>query len=192
MTQAGEEPSTAAAKRRPAPDANVEAVTGDIAVVAGLDSVVPNESEDNTTMLIFQEQHDLTLSRALGYDIQLPEGAAQPTVAQGEVPAGTSVNVFFVHFDPVGHASKHFSASIVFPNTILGVAFRMKTLDAGDELVGRGDVTYPKPGSANERGLEYPGADKLTFEPDRRTLSIDLSTSTSSDQMRVITLAARK
>lgn len=188
----GEKPSGVEAKRKPASDANVEKVTGDIAVVEALDSVVPNETEDDTTMLIFQEQHDLTLDSALGYDVQLADGAAQPSVAQGEVPAGTKVNVYFVHFDPVGRASKHFAASIVFSNTVLGVAFRMKTLDAGDEIVGRDDVTYPRPGSASERGLEYPGADKLTFEADRRTLSIDLSTSTSSDQMRVITAAAAK
>lgn len=184
-----EKPNSGATKRKPASDTNVEAVTGDIAIVAALDSVVPNETEDNTTVLIFQEQRDLTLSRPLGYDVQLPVGAAQPAVAQGEVPAGTKVNVYFVHFDPVGRASKRFSASIVFADTILGVAFRMKTLDAGDEIVGRDDVNYPKPGSASERGLEYPGADKLTFDADRRTLDIDLSTSTSSDQMRVITTA---
>ncbi|HKP59736.1 MAG TPA: hypothetical protein VJV78_23595 [Polyangiales bacterium] len=170
----------------------MERVTGDIAVVEALDSVVPNETEDDTTMLIFQEQHDLTLGSALGYDVRLPQGAAQPSVAQGEVPAGTKVNVYFVHFDPVGRASKHFAASIVFSDTVLGVAFRMKTLDAGDEIAGRADVVYPKPGSATERGLEYPGADKLSFEADGRTLGIDLATSTSSDQIRVITAAATK
>ena len=185
-----EEPRGASSRRKPARDANIEAVTGDIAVVSGLDSVVPNESEDDSAVLIFQEQHALTLRSPLGLDLFAPGKSPEPSALAGDIQAGVTVNVYFVHFDPVGKASKHFAASIVFPDPILGVAYRMKTLDAGDAIVGRDDVEYPKPRSASERGLEYPGADKLTFEADGRTLAIDLSTSTSSDQLRVVTHAA--
>ena len=165
-------------------DTDLESVTGDIAVVAGLDSVVPNETEDDSTMLMFQEQHSLVLPSALGCDL--------PSDADGEVGAGTTVNAYFVHFDPVGRATKHFSASVVFPDEILCLAFSTKNLEAGDAVVGRDDVVYPEPGSASERGLEYPGQDKVSVGADRRTLSVELTTSTSSDQLRVFTLAAPK
>lgn len=168
-------------------DIDLRSVTGDIVSVSGLDSVVPNQTEDNSTMFIFREQSSLALPSALGYDVTVPGSGNAPVREDSEIPAGTEVDVYFVHFDPVGSASKRFKATIAFPHTILGLQVGSETLDAGDALVGRDDVEYPEPGSVTVRGLEL-GADKLAFD-DKRTLSVDFQTSTSSDQMRVITSA---
>src|SRR6185503_7971768 len=99
-------------------------------------SVIPNVTEDNVNIMLFQERSDEALAVdlpidahvAMTYDGTLPAGAI--------VPAGTRVNVYFLHFDPVGGALTNKIATLTFPEEIIGLILKRDTLFATDPLVG--------------------------------------------------------
>lgn len=165
---------------------------GEIALVPPPLSVIPNDTEDAFDILIFREQTDLTVPPGQPLDIHLPDVHTTFPAPFGELPAGLLVNVYFVHFDPVGTAGlTRRQARLFFPERIVGFIARSASLDQADSVLGLpSTVTYPAPGAHTARGLELDGIqDVLTLEDDRRHVVLDFETSNSSDQFRIVTLA---
>jgi hypothetical protein len=107
-------------------------------------------------------------------------------------PAGLVVNVYFVHFDPVGTGGvTNRVASLLFAEPIVGMIAASASLDQSDPILGiTSTVTYPNPTTHPDRGLELSATqDEVTFHPGRRRVDLDFRTTTSSDQFRIITLA---
>ncbi len=165
---------------------------GEIALEPPPLSVVPNETEDPVNIIVFREQENLAAPAAIPLDIHVPGRFASYSVPPGELPPGLLVNVYFLHFDPPGAttAITHRVATLQFPERIVGLITAPGSLDATDTILGLPTVLYPPPGGHPNRGIELNGIeDVLTLRGDRRHLDIDFETSSSSDQLRIITLA---
>ncbi|MEQ9498825.1 MAG: hypothetical protein RIT81_18245 [Deltaproteobacteria bacterium] len=167
---------------------------GEVALVPPPTSVVPNTTEDPTNILIFREQTDVALPAGVPFDIHVPDRFTSFLLAGGTFPAGLRVNVYFLHFDPPGASSTrtHRVATLRFGERILGLIADTPTLVATDAIFGLGTVVYPAGGTHADRRLELTGTDIITVRGDRRTVDIDFMTSTSSDQVRIVTLATRQ
>jgi hypothetical protein len=162
---------------------------GAIAFVPPPVSVVPNDTEDDVNILFFVERADFVLPVDLPFDVHVPGPYRTAPGIGGVVPAGTRVKIYFVHFDPVGTALVSKTAVLTLPEEIIGLAVESPTLDATDPIAGRTDIAYPNPRAHFARALELNGEDNFTFGPDRRTITLDLRTSSSSDQIRIIAVS---
>jgi hypothetical protein len=113
------------------------------------------------------------------------------TYVNPTVPGSVSglLRSYMVHFDPNGLADVHLVGSITFENPILGLFLTIPRLVASDVL--RGGTTYE---GGHNRGLELaePAGsqynDIFTISTDRKTLTVNLQTGTTSfDEVRVVT-----
>lgn len=122
-----------------------------------------NDFGDNNVRA-FNEQQGVTLLTDLA-------------VRGGVIAAGTRVNSHFLVFDP--STSRRAIGSVTLSERILGVATTRNLLN-GSNFLGSSQVTY---NFGNSSGLE--GNDIVTFAGDM--LSFDLSASSPSDSIRILT-----
>lgn len=164
---------------------------GEVSLVPPPVSVVPNETEHPTDILVFREQSQMLLPANVLFDLHVPDTYNAYAGKPGTFPANLAVNVYFVHFDPIGIATQtNRRATLFFPEPIVGLIARADSLDATDAILGLAPaVTYPATGTEAERGLEVAGQDTLTLRGDRQRVDLDFLTSNSSDQFRIVTLA---
>lgn len=162
------------------------------------DSVTPGSFESNDRVFIFKEQSGLTLRENLPVDIATTgrvdrfKGRSAPPIS-----AGTSIDSYFVHFDPIGQKNDLLGAEaeFVFEQPILGLIVRKIRLTETDGFLRLPGVTYLSEAAGNN-GLEgkgmtktpdAPGVDYLHLSSDRKTLHLHLAASLSIDQLRIIT-----
>lgn len=175
-------------------------VSGDFTLIAPPTSVLPGALESSTTAWAFAEQQNVTLASDLMVD-QLMSGGSAGTIA-----SGTTINSFFLHFDPVGDQNRPqdvvtVSGSLTFESAIIAVIWggvacancpaSTMYLDTSDYL-GDPGVAYPTGGLG--RGLETEdyysanGTQDFVISADYRTISVSLSAfPLRSDQLRIIT-----
>lgn len=147
-------------------------VTGDVDVLAAPPaSVAEGALQDDTLTRVFFERR-VTLSTPRSADIG------------GPVPAGTTVDSFFFHFDPLTEApAQNSSGSVTFEGTILAVFIETTSLLITDAAFGAPGTTY----GTGARGLEPPGLPTSdTVEVNGNVLSFDFNATTSVDQVRVL------
>jgi hypothetical protein len=165
---------------------------GEIQLVPAPTSVVPNVTEDDRAILVFRERSALVLAAPLRVDVIAARRYAAPSSVVAWIPAGTAVHAWFIHFDPVGTPSSVVNrvASLRFPEPILGLGIDSAVLDLQEQSVRSASIAYPAPGSHPSRGLEMTAQDVFTLGADRRRFDLDYETTTSSDQVRILTLAS--
>ena len=123
-------------------------------------------------------------------------GANLALAGGGSVSAGTVVNSYMVHFDPLGAASSPIweaKGTITFSEDVLGLIYATNDtstyglLTASDVAVGLGSGYY----NANtlHRKLEIPQATYLDVAQviSSNTVSANLFTNSSMDEVRIIT-----
>jgi len=160
--------------------ANILSVSGTVTQVASPASVVVNSGlESDTTAFVFAEKQNVTLASAISVDAKVPTWTA------GTIAAGTNVSSYYYHSDKVGQGgAATYISTIVFDTDILGIAAADGTLDASDVL-GAVGTTY-----GHNRGFELgsgSGSDSFQVLIDGRTLTIMNTTSSLSDDLRIIT-----
>ena len=142
--------------------------------------------ESNTLIREFSEQKNLMLTTGIQVNISAPgyyDSYAKMT--GGTVAAGTRINCYFLHFDPVGSSGAEVSGSMNFVGEIVGVICRDAELNATDAVLGNPGTTYPT--GTKSRGFENSGQEIVTVSDDRHTLIINRLYSTSvGEQMRVL------
>jgi hypothetical protein len=147
--------------------------TGQLAYSAPPTSVQPGAWESDTAARMFGERSNIVLS-------------APVTVAGKTIPAGTKVNSYYVHADPVGNANiAHlFTGSASFGDKILAVATTTADLQATTPLLGSPAVTYS---TSADQGLEYD--DTASTGSTVGKVNLALNAYNTSDAVRIITLA---
>jgi hypothetical protein len=119
-------------------------------------------------------------------------GATDSNLSGAIIPAGTTVNSYFLHFDVVGDRGVNNSleafGSITFDQPILGLIVFPTSLNDSTQL-GLPGVTYA---SGNNHGLELGlmtngTHDSVTLSPDMRTVTVDLNDASSPDELRIVT-----
>jgi hypothetical protein len=172
----------------PLAQAGIVSVSGTVTQISAPPSVVVNSGlESNTTAFIFAEQQDVTLGAAVAVNASAPGIYNSPgSLTSGSIAAGSVVSSYYYHADSVGtRNSVTYRSTIVFDTDILGIIVNDNTLIASDWL-GSGTTAY----GTNNRGFEMgsaPGFDSFSISINGRTLTILDTTTTLSDDMRIIT-----
>lgn len=178
-------------------------------VSAGLSSISPmmrfeesgplrhlREYESNEFLYVFPESRRVELTKPVEVAVAEPgEYGNDGTQELVPVGAGMTVRSYLLHFNPVGAASKKghsFKGSIVFDAQIVGIIMRTNCLEETDALFASNLERYRNyPGRAidsNDSGDARKGGDKVTLEENGRTLHLNWSASSATDQIRVLVL----
>ncbi|MHC4415272.1 MAG: PEP-CTERM sorting domain-containing protein [Planctomycetota bacterium] len=168
-------------------EAGIINTTGDIIQIPAPPSVMLDQFESASTIYAFDEVQGFTLTADVLVDASQSGTYSDPLqLTPATIPAGTFVNVYIVHFDPLGQTDTQVSGSVTFDQDILGIICMDATLDATDAQLGAPGTSYPT-GTAH-RELEL-GNDIFSIGPGMRTVTIDrYKTRTVMDQVRIITL----
>lgn len=150
--------------------------------------------QSSTEIRAFQEQQDFVLPQAVSVDITVPGTSPNSTdsnLSPGTIPAGTVVDSYFLHFDPVGKPAHpvELTGSITLDAPIIGIIAEDDTLEASNSVLGIQGDAYP------DGGLELNPAgggtsDVLTWEANNQTVDVDWRASSQSDNIRIITEAS--
>ncbi len=167
----------------------VKSVSGDVVQVAPPASVVPGGFDSTTSISAFNERQGVTLASPLAVDITTPGAygtGSCPCVHLTTLPSGTVVDSHLIHNDNHTGGTTFRSGDVTFPTDVVGVMINETRLSASDILGAPGTV-YPT-GNVN-RGLELggTGGDLITLSSDLRTVHVALNTTSSVDQVRVLT-----
>jgi len=173
--------------------ANITAITN-LGSSGGTTAVNIEDSGPLTTPLIMDAKAknaaQVFLERTgvvLGSDLELTLG--------GTVAAGTAMNSYIVHFDPVGSASSpvyECNGTIAFAEPVLGLIFATKDettylpFAQSDTLLGLGSSYYH--GDVNHRKLEIPQElwEDVALLPGN-VVQLNLFTTSSMDEVRIVT-----
>jgi PKD repeat protein len=112
--------------------------------------------------------------------------ASDLTVGGATIPAGTRINVYYLHADHVGsqNLATKFDGSEWFGTKVLGMATTTADLQATKPLFGAAGTTYP---TSTDQGLEFD--DSATKWIDQTGVDFSLDSWSASDGIRIITLA---
>ncbi|MBX3111586.1 MAG: PEP-CTERM sorting domain-containing protein [Fimbriimonadaceae bacterium] len=169
--------------------AGINAVTGAATVVAAPASVLDDATESNTQAIVFSERTNVQLGAALDVDAVasgLYNGAGD--LSANTIAAGTWVNSYFLHSDPVKNPVKTYEGSFTFDEKILGVVATRAHLNASDPVLGNPGTTYPTGAPLhNAREYELSANEWFSISPDMKTITFKANTSTEMDQLRVVT-----
>lgn len=164
--------------------------SGEVQQISAPASVLQGALESDTQIQLFGEQGGVTLSAGATADITNPgtySNAASLTT--GTIPAGTKVDSYYLHSDPVGISSnvvQLLSGGVTFPTNVLGVVILDPSLTASNPALGVAGTQYPTTG----RGLTLGSpTDTVILSADQRTLTLHLSASNATKGVRVITVA---
>src|SRR5688500_4476937 len=116
-----------------------------------------DRNESNSQLICFREQSGYTLPESVRVDMT-PQNSA------GSVPAGTSVNCYFMMLDPVQGSSATVSGTVSFSGEILGIIYEKGSLDRTDSTLGNPGTVYPV--YEQFRGVEE-AYTKITISSDR-------------------------
>jgi hypothetical protein len=171
--------------------ASVIGTTGNVIQVAPPATVQVNQNENTADAILFTEQTDFILPTSVTADILVPgtylSSAGMP---QGTIAAGTAVDSYYYHSDPVGKPSPGvgYQGSITFSTPILGVIALVPELIASNSVLGYSGTTYPEKNEG--QGFEFGNPrDSVTISVDRTTLFFNNIVGPASDDLRIITAA---
>lgn len=128
-------------------------------------------------ILIIPEQQQVILDRDLVLD-----GLEGPL----QIPAGSSVSSYLVHYDPPGDLSRAPRGAVTFNDQIAAIVVKTADLTATDTLLGLPGTQFE---SESFRGLELGlDEDKAQVSGDRHTVSFhfDMSPPQNLDEARVL------
>ena len=164
---------------------------GSVVVETPPANISKGQWQSNTAIYAFDESQDLTLPGEVKVDISQPgtSDSSDENLSNMEIPSGTLVNSYYVHFDPAGPGDVSLSGSISFSTPVLGLIALSKTLESSNSVLGLPGETYD---SGDDEGLEIyqdtnGTGDSVTLSADRETVSFDLSATTDADNLRILT-----
>jgi Regulator of chromosome condensation (RCC1) repeat len=136
-------------------------------------SVATGALESDQHVRSFAERYNQTLASNL-------------TVGGTTIPAGTKVNVYYLHADHVGsdNVANTLTGSEWFGTKVLATATNSADLQATAPLFKAPTTTYP---TDSDQGLEFD--DSVTKYVDQTGINYTLNSYTASDDVRIITLA---
>ncbi len=147
-----------------------------------------DQFEDNNVAYLFTEHLNHTVPRDVTVDVVSPGlYDAESDLGTFTLLAGTQVNVYLLHSDPIGNGPRDYYGSITFPFPILAVIARGRRLRLSDDELGVPTTQYSQ--SDNYRGYELDTQDVEQFEvlSDGVTLRFYARTTDVVDELRIIT-----
>ncbi|MCG8585700.1 MAG: DUF1559 domain-containing protein [Pirellulales bacterium] len=151
--------------------------------------------QSDDTIFVFKEQCGLELTSSVSVNISPLDPPEQQVFraglcvdSPGTIPAGTRVDVYFLHFDPVTSGQHIASGELQFSRPILGIIHSDDTLLATDTTLGHPGTTYSP---TSYRGLECSSdnADELIVSPDMKNVVVEFAVAGYTEQVRIIVAA---
>jgi len=141
---------------------------------------------ENAKMVLYQERQNFVLPSSVSVDLSRPGTMMSGgTMSGGSVPAGTAVDCYLLHYDPVGPNGTQSNAHVSFAGKILGAIVLTSGLRQTDSLLGAPGTAYDQ--KAGARGMEA-GAEIMTLSQDMRTLVVDrLVVTGCMEEARILT-----
>lgn len=179
--------------------AGIVGTTGDVSDVSITPptSVVQDATTSNTDIFLFPEASQLILPAPISVDVSVPGTyifAASAPYTPGVIPAGTTVDSYFLNFDLLTNGvNTGAGGSVIFNCPVIGIIALTASLDASDAVLGRVGTMYPT-GTAPKRGLDI--EESVILSADRLEVTVNLEiqpitrvdgADASFDQVRVIT-----
>lgn len=181
--------------------------TGAVKVVDAPDDVRTGKYEDDREIRVFPERSNYVTESSVTVDISRPGTApivtqrrgrkgrlkqrvnVNPNLSVSTIPAGTRINSYYIHYDPVGVSpgDRTASGSVTFEEKVLGIIISSSRLDESNGLLGLPGTSYP--GGAAQ-GIELTKKHSITLDKDGRTVRFELAVSNRADNLRVITEAS--
>lgn len=161
-------------------------------------NITPGNWESNTSIRLFLEKQNFVLPVPLTVDVTNPGTVVvNSDLSIGTIGAGTMVDSYYIHVDPVDRTSGLLSGSLVFDRDIIGIIVGTfngvntvnggidgDTHDVSNQILGRPGIAYGR------EPLEVRfGDDPFTLSADRRTIDFSFAFGTIGDNMRIITQA---
>lgn len=138
--------------------------------------------QNDTKVRLFAERRNFVLPAPLQVDM-IGSGRWPSNAVAGANPAGITVDVWLLHYDPVLPAASVTSATAGVPGEILGAICSTPRLIASDPIVGQPGTSYTTHAS---RGFES-GQEYVTIADDIKSLSIENFYVTSAmEELRLI------
>ncbi|MBN1123951.1 MAG: hypothetical protein JXA82_03010 [Sedimentisphaerales bacterium] len=154
---------------------------GDLASAVG--SLAMGSAEEDSVQ-VFAENLNVILAQDLAL------------VGGGVISAGTAVNSYIVHFDPIGRSSTPVwegKGSILFDEQVLGLIYSDGSsagdslLTSSDDIVGLGSNFYES--NTYHRKFEVGGNKWIDIASSGTGVDLNLFTNSSMDEVRIITQA---
>ena len=143
--------------------------------------------EDNKIVWMWQERQAYALPSSVTVDIVNP-GRYDNSYNRdpGTIPAGTMVDCYFLHFDPVGSQNTTTTGQVIkFSDDILGIICKDAGLNASDPVLGNPGTVYDT--GRGSRGFED-NAEQVTLSADRRSFLIhNFAASFPGEEVRILT-----
>jgi len=149
-------------------------------------SVKTGKLESNSTIYLFQEQVNLPLKRNISVDISSEGNYPRDSLISETIFKDTPVNSYFLHFDRNGSTSKvkEVSGSVTFNEDILGLIVFKNNHNATRGILGNSSTIYAEKNAK----LEFSNKDTISWYG--RTVTVNLRTYYTIDQVRVITASS--
>lgn len=164
-------------------------VAGSVKRIRAPASVERGVLESNTEIVVFREVQESTLISDVFVNATAPgfyDATGMPVTEF--IPAGTVVDSYLLHFDPIGQPGPDpvsLGGTISFSGTIIGVIFKTNELLLSDAELGAHGTIY---GDAISRGLETSGPDFFTIAPDAKDITVLFNARGVFDEVRIITM----
>lgn len=166
-------------------------LSGPIISISAPTSDLPgSDPTSSTTGFIWSERTYLKLTSSVSVNMTTTgtaDSGNSYNPSPGTIAAGTYVNTYLIHTDPVGTASTLFkNMSVTFDSKILGIITLTSGLNNTDASLGNPNTTYPGlHGNSANRGLESP--DSLAWVSNDG-LTLNFTTGANIDEIRVLTM----
>lgn len=175
--------------------AAIVATSGAVVIVTPPLDIRAGKYESNTEIRAFNEQQNVAIPESgMTVDTDLPGTYSDNAdgLHAGIIPGGTRVNSYMIHFDQIGSTGgenqTRLIGTLTFSNDILGVRLSQYTMNVTDTLLGLEATGLLYPQGQNVRGIDLePGKDIFTISTNLRTITLNLESGTSTDEMRIIT-----
>ena len=165
--------------------AAVVSTSADIKKISAPSSVVQGALQSDSYIYLFEEQQGVVLGSDLSVDWLPSDGDSLDTGKGGTIAAGTRVNSYFLHFDPLSDDAKAYG-EVDFSDEILAVIFTTTNLNDSDSVLGNSGTTY---GNSPDRGYEPNDEEYSNLPLPKSWWATNYSNAGFIDQARVITAA---
>lgn len=157
---------------------------GSAVIIAPPASSVLGATESNTQAWAFNEVTNFTLATNLLVNATTPGTyTSNGSLTPGFIAAGTVINSHYLYSDPVGGSTEAYEGFVEFDQPILGIICLRSDLNSTDFLGALG-TSY---GDNSARGLELAQAERFTITIAGTRVNFRFTTSTATDDIRIIT-----
>jgi hypothetical protein len=170
-------------------NASIISITGNGLLIPPPPSVRVNTGlESDTDAFVFAERINDLLGASVPINISSPATYnSNASLTPSTIPAGTEVDSFYYHSDPIGsnvNNNRSYAVTITFNTNVLGIEVLDAQLGATNSPLGAPGTLY----SSSGQGLELGAPDTVILSPDRRTVTISNSANTAADDIRIVTV----